>query len=428
VIALTVVAIAALLTRIEAVAQSPLAPADLVRRAVHGNRELAAARLDLERGRARLRQAGLRPNPTIDVEQLTGRFTGSPEERDVSVGIALPLELGARRGRRIEVAEAELAATEAEIADRERQLARDVLLAYADALSALREQRITAEIHGLDEQTTRVVKTRVEERDASPLELNLLLTEVDRLRSRQALIQGRLQAALIRLKHLLGVGAAEPLAITEAIGSAATDPVLLPATLDAALDLALRQRPDLRQARLNERVAQAQIRLARAEAAPELTASATFTNSRSENDLPAPLVPVSDHDRVLTFGISVGLPVFNANQGARAEAAVALRQAQMRSEFLEQTVRAEVTNAFRRAEFARDAVTIFEQGVINRSSDNVRVMRAAYELGEFRITDLITEQRRLLDAQREYTDALIERYRAAIDLLAATGTSLGTQP
>src|SRR5262249_42425117 len=35
---------------------------DLVQLALKSNAELAAARLDLERGRARLRQAGLRPN------------------------------------------------------------------------------------------------------------------------------------------------------------------------------------------------------------------------------------------------------------------------------------------------------------------------------------------------------------------------------
>jgi hypothetical protein len=34
----------------------------LIRRALQSNAELAAARLDYERGRARLRQAGLRPN------------------------------------------------------------------------------------------------------------------------------------------------------------------------------------------------------------------------------------------------------------------------------------------------------------------------------------------------------------------------------
>jgi cobalt-zinc-cadmium efflux system outer membrane protein len=79
---------------------------DLIRRALQANRALAAARLDLERGRARLRQAGLRPNPTLDLEQTTGRFTGSPDERDLSVGVALPIDLGAKRLRRIDLAEA----------------------------------------------------------------------------------------------------------------------------------------------------------------------------------------------------------------------------------------------------------------------------------------------------------------------------------
>src|SRR5262245_50323807 len=47
---------------------------ETVRRALATNGELAAARLEIEQARARLRQAGLRPNPTIDVEQTTGRF------------------------------------------------------------------------------------------------------------------------------------------------------------------------------------------------------------------------------------------------------------------------------------------------------------------------------------------------------------------
>jgi cobalt-zinc-cadmium resistance protein CzcA len=150
---------------------------DLISRALQANRELAAARLDLERGRARLRQAGLRPNPIVDLEQTTGRFTGSRDERDLSVGVALPIELGAKRQRRIDLAEAELVAVEAEIANRERQLTREVLGALADTLAALRELETTNGVRDLDEQTMRVVRTRVDERDAPPLELSLLLTE-----------------------------------------------------------------------------------------------------------------------------------------------------------------------------------------------------------------------------------------------------------
>src|SRR4051812_46763410 len=61
--------------------------ADLVRRALSSNGELTVVRLEVDRTRARLRQAGLRPNPTLDFEHTTGRLTGSAGEAETSVGV-----------------------------------------------------------------------------------------------------------------------------------------------------------------------------------------------------------------------------------------------------------------------------------------------------------------------------------------------------
>lgn len=392
--------------------------ADIVGRALASNGELAAARLDIERARARLRQAGLRPNPTIDFEQTTGRLTGSKGESETSISVGVPLELGGRRGRRIEFARVEIEAAEAEIADRERRLAGEVRAAYAEALAALRELEITEDLNDLDLQTTRVVQIRVNEGDTAPLELNLLRVEVDRLRSRRALIEGRLQAALLRIKSLAGIPPDEPLRLREDLARS----VLLasPATLEAAIEIALRTRPDLRLARLTEEAARAGLRLVRAQAAPEVTAFTRYTLGRSSFD-DTPVGVLTDKDRTLTFGISIGIPVFNKNQGAKAEAAIAITQAQRRREFLEAVVRSEVTSAYARYEATRRALTVFESGVISRSNENIRTIRAAYELGAYRITDLIAEQRRLADSQREFTEALAEQYRAITDIQAAVG-------
>ena len=69
-----------------------------------------------------------------------------------------------------------------------------------------------------------------------------------------------------------------------------------------------------------------------------------------------------------------------------------------------------------------NVIDIFDGGpLMSVRRDNIRTLRAAYDIGAFRITELITEQRRLLDAQREYTEALTERYRALADLQAALG-------
>ncbi len=400
---------------------------DLVLRALQSNGELAAARLEVERARARLRQAGFRPNPTVEIEQSTGRLAGSPGESATSVGVTLPLELGGQRRRRVELARAELEASESEVADRERRLAGEVLALYAEALSALRELSITEEMGGIDLEMARFVQARVNEGETAPLELSLLQVEVDRLRSRRALVEGRLRAALVRLKALVGIPLEEPLKLREDLTDLIHPLRQPPGTLDAAVEIALRTRPDLRLSRLNEEVARAGLRLARAQAAPDVAVSARYSTDRSLTDLPEPLAPVPDTSRALTFGVSVGIPVFNRNQGGKMEAAVAITQATRRREFLEQTVRAEVQSAYTRYEAARAAVSTFELGVIGRSTHNLSVMRAAYAEGAFTITEVLAEQRRLLDSQRDFTEALSERYNALADLLTAMGTLVGSR-
>ena len=397
---------------------------EIVRRALAANGELAAARMEIERARARLRQAGLRPNPTIDVEQSTGRFTGSPGEGEVSVGVAVPIELGGKRSRRIELARAELEASEAEVADRERRLTNEVRALYAEALAAIRELSTLEELNDLDLQTTRFVQARVNEGETAPIELNQLRVEVERLRSRRALVEGRLKGTLLRLKSLTGIGPSEILRLGEDL----QQPVALPspASVDAAIEIALRSRPDLKFARLSEEVAQAGLQLARAQAVPDLTPFTKYSNSRSVFE-DTPVGVLRDRDKLLTFGVSVEIPIFNRNQGGKEEAEVAINQAQRRREFLEAVIRSEVQSAYARYEAAQAAVTTFEQGAIPRSSENVRTIRAAYQIGAFSITDLLVEQRRLLDVQREFTEALAERYRALADLQAAMGTPVSQQ-
>lgn len=398
--------------------QQGTSSADLVRRALASNAELAAARLEIARAKARLRQAGLRPNPTVDFEQTTGWLTNSAGESETSIGVSLPLELGGRRGRRIELAHAELEAVEAGVAERERRLTGEVLAAYAEALSTLRELEITEGLTDLDVKTVVFVQARVSEGDTAPLELSLLQAEVERLRSRRALVEGRLRASLVRLKVLAGIPPQEAVRLREDINAPALPQP--PASIEAAMDIALRTRPDLRLARLNEEVAQAGLRLARSLGTPEATAFTRYTQSRSSFD-DTPVGVLNDRDRLLTFGVSVQIPVFNKNQGAKEEAAIAISQARSRREFAEASVRAEVASAYVRFEAAQSALLIFEQGVIARSNDNIRTIRAAYEIGAFRITDLLAEQRRLVDSQRDFTEALTERYRAMADLQLAIG-------
>lgn len=391
---------------------------DMVRRAVTSNRSLSAARLSVERAQARLVQAQLYPNPALDLEHTTGKFTGAPDEHETTAGVSFPFELGGKRRSRIDIAGAELDVARAELAERQRQLTNEVLTAYVEALASLRELDTTARLNELDVETGGYLEKRVTEGDVAPLELQLLRVEIDRLRSRRELLNGRLDAAIIRLKALTGVAPEEQVRLREGFTTAEVFGES-PAAEDA-VRRALANRPDVAAARANERAAEATLRLARAQAIPDVTPFGRFSSSSSAFD-ETPVGKLTDRSKSIGFGVSITLPIFNRNQGARAEASAAVTQAQREREYLETTVRAEVESALRRLQSTDAALGTFQSGVISRSSENLKTLRAAYQLGEYRITDLIAEQRRVVDAEREYTDLLAERYRAAIDLQLATG-------
>ncbi len=394
---------------------------DLVRRAATSNRSLAASRLNVERAQARLAQAQLYPNPSLDLEHTTGKFTGAPDEHESTAGFSFPLELGGKRRSRIDIARAELDIARAEFAERQRQLTNDVLTAYVEALASLRELDTTARLNELDVETGGYLEKRVKEGDVAPLELQLVRVEIDRLRSRRELLKGRLDAAIIRLKALTGIAPEEQVRLRE--GFTPGDVLGVSTTVEDAVTRALANRPDIAAARANERAAEATLRLARAGAVPDVTPFGRFSSSSSAFD-DTPIGKLTDRSKSIGFGVSIALPIFNRNQGARAEASAAVTQAQQERGYLETTVRAEVESAFRRLRSTDSALATFESGVIARSTENLRTLRAAYQLGEYRITDLIAEQRRVVDAEREYTEILAERYRAAIDLQLATGDLL----
>lgn len=131
-------------------------------------------------------------------------------------------------------------------------------------------------------QTTKFVQIRVNEGDVAPLELNLLQAEVERLRSRRQLAEGKLQSSLTGLKMLAGIDFNAPLRLREQINTAILP--TLPKTREEAVDIALRNRPDVLLTRIEEQVATAGLRLVRAQSRPDLTAYTRYSQGRSVID------------------------------------------------------------------------------------------------------------------------------------------------
>ena len=397
---------------------------DLVQAALTRNADLLAARQRAAEAQGLLRQAGFRPNPGLEVSATNGSVLGSPGEREMAITYAHVFELGGKRQRRLEVAQRGVELAPLEIAERERQLRADVKARYGEALAAIRNLETAERLLELNRQTYRITEARVREGEAAPLERGLLQVEVSRLESDRLLFENQVVGALLELKTLAGMSLDEPLRLG---GELNLPPVAI--SLAEALERALAGRLDLEAARMEEKRGEAEVQLARAEAVPNVTGFARYARASTRFDAfglggSGARVPLRDTDHLLTAGVSVTLPVRQRNQG-NIQAALARREAAgWRRQFLEQVVRRQVSSAYSRYETARRALEIFDRRVVGPSQDNLRIIRAAYDVGELRLLDVLNEQRRLIDTQKAYTEVLKEYYMALAELERSVGGPL----
>ena len=398
---------------------SELTVDELVGRALADNPDLMAARIEVEAAAARVQQAGLRPNPTLE---LGGQKAISPDN-NLNVGLSLPLDLNGRKAGRVGVAERELDVRRRQVADRERRLRADVRMKAGEVLGAQRSLRVIDELLQVNRDGLALVESRVRAGAAPALEESLQVVEVNRLDASRQLAQSRVEIATLQLKLLAGMAADAPLTVR---GELTTSPPTLERA--EAVQRALASRPDLAAARAEVAVARAMIRKEQAEGRWDASVNVGYmrqefgfglnglTNSGQTR-------PIQDTFHYFGGGVTIMLPVLNRNQGNIAAAEAGVRAAERRLEFTTLTTQQEVEAAFAQHEAARRSLEIYGRGVRDVARRNLDVVRQSYELGRGSLLDVIAEQRRLIDIETGYTDALKQVYDAAVEVERAVGTT-----
>jgi cobalt-zinc-cadmium efflux system outer membrane protein len=385
--------------------------------ALSHNADLLAARSEVEAARGLVTQAALRPNPSVEFERK--EQLGGSDNTSMVAGM-WPLELGGRRSARVLVAQKELEVKERLLADRERLLAAEVRNKFGAALAEILKLGFSEDLINTTDRGFRLVAAKVKEGGTAPLEENMLLVEVNRIRSVRETNEGKVEVALFELRNLVGMRPEEPLRLKGDFDHLiSTLPTVAMATEDA-----LRTRPDIQAARATEELALARIGQARSEG--RLNASLTGKYERMDFSFPqqgvnmaGQLVPIQGVFNSVSAGIRVDLPVRNKNQGVVAAAIAENDAAKRRREFAELTVRNEVATAFARYQRAARAAEMYRVGVREQASSNLDVIRQTYELGSKTLLDYIAEQRRFIDLETGYIDALLETYLARIEIQRA---------
>jgi cobalt-zinc-cadmium efflux system outer membrane protein len=405
--------------------QTGLTSDQAVAYALEHNGELLAARKEIDAATALVRQATLRANPRVDAS-LSKTITGT--DNNITLNGMLPLELGGRRPTRIRIAERELEMRRQDVANRERMLAADVRAKFGEALAAILKLGLDEELIATSQRSYNLVAARVIEGGTAPLEENMVLVELNRLRSLRETAEGKAQIEMLELRNLIGMSPEEPLRLR---GDFHDVIATLPALTDSTA-LALSERPDLKFSKAAETFAEARIEQARA--AGRLDASLTAGYQRMDSSYPlngindaGQLSPIRSTFHYFTVGVSVELPVRNKNQGAIEAAVAEAEGAKRRREFLELTVRREVASAYALYNSTARAAEIFRVGVKDQANANLDVVRQTYELGSKTLIDYLGEQRRFIELQNGYIDALLDTYKAHVEIERAIGSPTPTR-
>lgn len=359
-------------------------------------------------------QAGTINNPTLEFQGVTGSLTGSPEERSVSIGINQELPLNNKLHLRREVI-----LREAESVDRQRdnaaRLLKDEIIALAlDYLHTSKRQELGAELIKLNRELVVIAEERFKAGDIPELDFNLAKVELARAETRFQEVEREKTPHRIKIASLTGLKESDINLSGKFISPK------LSQNAQVLVKLAITYRPDLLVLTREREKAEIEARLAEAEAIPNITAGIFVQWQRGNTEVGG--MSSINSDTQLGLRLSMPIPVFDRNHGGRASALARLDAADSRKLALERSITAEVESAVSRVSASERILMMFEQGIIPQLSENLKLTREAYRIGEVGILSVIDEQKKFFEVNDSYLAAIHGRQMAFLKLETAVAT------
>ncbi|MGN7158342.1 TolC family protein [Sphingomonas sp. SAFR-052] len=349
--------------------------------------------------------AALRPNPQVQaqIENIvgSGAYQGL-RSAETTLGIAIPIELGGKRGARGAVAGAQLSRTRIEAAVIAADLRLQITQLYVGALAADRRVATAREQARIATEALRVATIRVEAGRASPLERQR--AEVARLNAEAGIERAERLAAAARtnLARRTGqpvIGALED-GLLDRLPPDAQGPAA-PVTADGTLALAAAQ--------VDIAVADAGVRLARAARIPDLNVGPAIRRLEATNDTAA------------VVALSLPIPLFDRGRAAIAQASAERTRAAAQARVTALDVAQAITDAQVQAANAATTARTAAGPALAAAQEAARIARIGYREGKFGQIELLDVERTLAETRLAAIDALADyqNARAQLDRLTA---------
>jgi cobalt-zinc-cadmium efflux system outer membrane protein len=342
-----------------------------------------------------------RPNPDLS-------FTNVRDTPRDAAAVSVPLELGGKRGRRIDLAEASVASGEAVLAQTIAGVENDVRRAYyqvvaADASMKLAQDAQTIAQRARDAAQARFTAGEVPQSDVLQADLVLANAEDD-----TADAQGQATSARAELNTLIGQPASSPLTLADDLIAPGPIP-----SLAQALAQASQRSTEL--AVLDRQIAQqtAQVNLAKSQRVPDFNAGAGVT---------------WDAQPDFTVGWSVSfdmtVPLFTSHQAGVQVANAELTRLHAARNARALAIAGDVEAAYARLSSARARMDQFQTRSLPLSNQVEQMAQRAYASGEKGLTDLLQALQQVRDIRLKALQSSLDFQLALADLEQAIGAPI----
>ena len=361
--------------------------------------------------RAGVVDARLRPNPEFElVSESYPLFESNPgpffQRNELIARVGQPIETAGKRGKRTRVAQQDVAVVESLLLDTVRQLKLELRTRYYRVVLAKEQYELAREVLSQFDEIIRLNRARFDQGEVSGLDLARVETEQLRFFNDVVAAELELQNAKTALLELLGASdLSAPFDVAESL---AFRPLAV--SLEALEQEALVARSDLAARRALVEREQRQVSLEKALGIPNVTPFFGYKRNFIDDGI--------------TFGVSVGLPFFNRNQGGTARAAARVEQARHEQQRTELAVRSEVRQAYQALEAEERRVRAMEATYVARARHARDIAQAAYRLGSLDLIAFLDAERAYRETLRGYNQALFDHRTAVFTLETAVGKDL----
>jgi cobalt-zinc-cadmium efflux system outer membrane protein len=377
------------------------------------NPKLAETSWNVRISEARALQAGLRPNPELELEVEEVGGVGPRREFDgaeTSIRLSQMIELGGKRGARKRLAGVETRLAEFDYEAERLTVLTDATIGFIDVLAAQELLELTDEIYRVSQETHDAVAERVQAGRVSPLEETKALLE---LANRKIELSNAKSNLRIARQHLAATWGGITPRFSQVTGS--LEQVADIPSFEAVASL-VQNNPEIARwtGEMEHRLAE--LALERARRIFDLTLTAGVTQFTESDDV------------AFSFGLSFPLPIFDRNQGAVREAGYRAAQVEQQTKNAEVRVVTAMVESYEALSAARSEALGLKNEVVPAAGRAFEAARDGYQQGKFGYLEVLDAQRSFSEANAGLLDALARYHKAVAVVESLIGTRLESIP